>query len=66
MLDEKGRAIIIDFNICLRKGERCKVGTPGWSKFPETSLPENDLYGLRVLRMYLEGKYDGIEPPPDV
>lgn len=66
MLDQEGHPYIIDFDTCLKKGERFGGGTLGWSKFPEISLPENDLYGVRVLRMYLEGKYDGMDPPPDV
>jgi hypothetical protein len=59
MLDDQGRAVIIDFNSCAKPGEKSQGGTCGWSKAPETVTIENDEYGLELVQAFIQGEYDG-------
>lgn len=59
MLDDKGRAVIIDFDSCVPLGSKSRGGTPGWSMCPERAEVENDEYGLKLVAKYIQGEYDG-------
>lgn len=59
MLDENGRAVIIDFDACRPIGAQSRGGTPGWGTNPSVALAENDEYGLNLLGMFMRGEYDG-------
>lgn len=59
MIDEDGRAIIIDFDSCRPIGAPSRGGTPGWATNPSTALLENDEYGLSLLQKYMQGQYAG-------
>jgi len=55
MLDESGRAVVIDFDACMREGEKLdKCGSEGFClDDAELSAKENDTYSLECLRKYL-------------
>ncbi|KAK3317591.1 serine/threonine kinase [Cercophora scortea] len=58
MVDDKGNAVIIDFDSCRPEGETMgiKNGSPGWSLEDMTHAKrENDEYGLERMRKFLEG-----------
>ena len=59
MLDNQGRAVIIDFDSCTKPGEKSRGGTYGWSKSPEMAAIENDEYGLELIERFIHGEYDG-------
>ena len=59
MLDDGGRAVIIDFDSCVPLGSRSRGGTPGWSTLPTTAEIKNDEHGLDLVAKSLRGEYDG-------
>ena len=58
MLDDGGRAVIIDFDSCVPLGSRSRGGTPGWSTLPTTVEIKNDEHGLDLVAKFLRGEYD--------
>jgi len=53
MLDDGGRAVIIDFDSCVPFGSKSHGGTPGWSTFPTVAKIENDECGLDLVAKFL-------------
>jgi serine/threonine protein kinase len=67
MLDESSAPIIIDFDSCVPIGESFgsrKRTTYGWEPRPEpaVSSAESDLYALKLIAQYLDGKVVGDLP----
>ncbi|CAA7260725.1 unnamed protein product [Cyclocybe aegerita] len=59
MLDEAGKAVIIDFDSCRALDTPAGGGTPGWTNFATVSQIENDRYGLDLISKFMRGEYDG-------
>lgn len=56
MLDERGRAVIIDFNNAAPFGQPCRSGTPGYTNFAKVSAMENDMFGYDCVQRYVHSK----------
>ncbi|CAA7260740.1 unnamed protein product [Cyclocybe aegerita] len=59
MLDDSGNPVIVDFDSCASIGATTSAGTPGWSKWPAASDPENDTHGFNLVIKFLRGEYNG-------
>jgi serine/threonine protein kinase len=56
MLDERGCAVIIDFNNAAPFGQPCRSGTPGYTNFSKVSAIDNDMFGYDCVQRYVHSK----------
>jgi serine/threonine protein kinase len=70
MFDNDGRPIIIDFDICARKGEEARGGTFGWMDDPDfwtTAVEDIDIRALYRVAIFIHQNFtlDDLDLPPD-